>query len=164
MLVMHRLTAVLLLLLVSVSVVQAQTPDWKAELGEDIVQIRGDKMMMEEYALLKLNVEGQKTNNLQVKLYAEAPKDGIISRDNFVNLTSMITYMSLLEIYARAYQLSASEYLQAVDIEQIPNPIGTPDIELNLTATNAGLQIEFVNTADNQRRRVTRTWEEMYAE
>ncbi|WP_143815299.1 hypothetical protein [Longibacter salinarum] len=146
------------------SVVQAQTPDWKAELGEDIVQIRGDKMMMEEYALLKLNVEGQKTNNLQVKLYAEAPKDGIISRDNFVNLTSMITYMSLLEIYARAYQLSASEYLQAVDIEQIPNPIGTPDIELNLTATNAGLQIEFVNTADNQRRRVTRTWEEMYAE
>jgi hypothetical protein len=161
---MRRFLASALLLFLSISCLHAQTPDWKTELGEDLVEIQGDKMMLEEYALIKLNVQGQETNNLQVKLYAEAPKDGIISRDNFVNLTSMVTYMSLLEIYANAYQLSASEYFQAVDIEQIPNPIGTPDIELNLTATNAGLQIEFVSTADNQRRRVTQTWEEMYAD
>jgi len=160
-----RLTiATVLLLLTFIPLVQAQTPEWEAELGEDLVEMRGDKMVIEDYALVKMSVQGQETNNLQVKLSAEAPKDGIISRDNFVNLTSMITYMSLLEIYAQAYQLSASEYFQAVDIEQIPNPIGTPDIELNLTATNAGLQIEFVSTADNQRRRVTQTWEEMYAD
>jgi hypothetical protein len=58
--------------------------------------------------------------------------------------------------------MSASEYLQAIGIEQIQDPIGTPDIEINLAATNSGLQIEFLSTANNQRHRVTRTWEEIY--
>ena len=53
---------------------------------------------------------------------------------------------------------------EALDIEEISEPIGTPDLEINIAATNAGLQIEFVSTADNQRRRVTQTWKEMYAE
>lgn len=161
---MLRYLATLLLLVSCVSLVRAQTPDWETELGNDLVEIQGDKMVLEEYALLKLNIQGQQTNSVQVKLYAEAPKDGIVSRDNFINLTSTITYTSLLEIYAQAYQMSASDYLEAVDIEQISNPIGTPDIEMNLRATDDGLQIEFVNTADNRRQRVTQTWAEIYAD
>lgn len=160
-----RTTLCLLLMLAwGIGPALAQEPEWKTDLGEDIVEIRDGMMVVEEYALLKLNLQGQQTNNLQVKLYAEAPTDGVLSRDNFVSFTTQITYMSLVELYANAYQLSASEYLEALEIEEIPEAIGTPDIEINVTATGAGVQIEFVNTADNQRRRVTQTWEEMYAE
>lgn len=161
---MPRAALFLLLLVLTVTTAQAQEPEWKTDLGEDLVEIRDDMMVVEEYALLKLNLQGQRTNNLQVKLYAEAPTDGVLSRDNFVSFTTQFTYMTLVEIYANAYQLPASEYLEALEIEEIPNPIGTPDIEINMTATNDGLQIEFVNTAQNQRQRVTMTWEEMYAE
>lgn len=151
-------------LLLAVAPVQAQEVDWKAELSEDLVEIQDGKMTMTEYSIVKLEMQGQQTNPVQIKVYAEAPEDGIISRDNFVNLTSLISYTTLLELYANAYNLSASEYLQAVDIEPIPNPIGTPDVEMNLFATNDGLQIEYVNTANNQRQRITMTWKELFAD
>jgi len=154
----------LLLLVLIVTPAQAQEPEWKTDLGEDLVEIQEGMMVVEEYALLKLNLQGQQSNNLQVKLSAKAPTDGVLSRDNFVSFTTQITYMTLVELYANAYQISASEYLEALEIEEIPEAIGTPDIEINVTATNAGVQIEYINTAQNQRQRVTMTWEEMYAE
>lgn len=158
------LIALFLTTLIAPSSTRAQDTDWQEELSRDLVEFADGKMTMTEYSIVKLDAQGQKTNPVQIKMYAEAPQDGVISRDNFVNLTSLISYTTLLELYANAYQLSASEYLQAVDIEPLPNPIGTPDVEINMIATDDGLQIEYVNTTSNQRQRVTMTWTEMFAD
>jgi len=48
------------------------------------------------------------------------------------------------------------------DFTELAAPIGTPDVELNLIMTNEGLQFEWVNTADGQRRRWTSTWAEVF--
>jgi hypothetical protein len=70
--------------------------------------------------------------------------------------------MTFLTVYAEAYQVPASQFLQAVDFTELAAPIGTPDVELNLIMTNEGLQFEWVNTADGQRRRWTSTWAEVF--
>lgn len=121
-------------------------------------------MLIEDYSLVRVNLSGYEGNSLQVKVYAEAPKEGIISRDSFVSLTTLVTYELLYRIVAQSTQVSASTFMDAVEMETLAEPIGTPDLEFNLTATNLGMQIEFVDTMSGQKNRFTTTWEEMYAD
>jgi hypothetical protein len=86
-----------------------------------------------------------------------------MSRDNFVAITAQMMVVTFLTVYAEAYQVTARQFLQAVDFTELAAPIGTPDVELNLIMTNEGLQFEWVNTADGQRSRSTMTWAEVYA-
>ena len=46
-----------------------ETPSWKAELASDLVEIKGDIMVIEGYDLCKVG-----DTNLQLKSYSEAPK------------------------------------------------------------------------------------------
>jgi hypothetical protein len=158
----QKASLLFIVLVLTVSVAYAQT-DWEQELGEELVETRDDKMVIEDYFLYRINVEGFDERTLQTKIYGEAPTDGILSRDKFLSLTTLVSYQTLMAAFADSYQLSASEFWDAVEIEDLADPIGTPDIELNLIATDQGIQIELVNTATDQRRRFTTTWKEMYA-
>jgi hypothetical protein len=140
----------------------AQT-DWEQELGEDLVEFRDGKMIAEDYFIYTVSVPGTEETSLQVKVYGEALEDGIISRDKFVSLMTLISYQTLVTAFAESYQMSASDFMSAMDIEDLSDPIGTPDIEINLTAPNQGMQIELVNTATNRTQRSTSTWKEIYA-
>jgi hypothetical protein len=53
--------------------------------------------------------------------------------------------------------------MQGLDYTQLKAAIGTPDLELNLTMTNEGMQFEVVNTSSGQKTRQTRTWEQVFA-
>jgi hypothetical protein len=157
-----RAASLIFAILIGVSPAYAQS-DWEQELGEDLVEFRDGKMIAEDYFIYTVSIPGTEEVSIQVKVYGEAPEDGIISRDKFVNLMTMISYQTLVTAFAESYQMSASDFMNAMDIEDLSDPIGTPDIEINLTATNQGMQIEFVNTATNQTRRSTSTWKEIYA-
>ena len=43
-------------------------------------------------------------------------------------------------------------------------PTGTPDVELNLAMTGAGVQFEWVKRAEGKRTRWTSTWEKAFGE
>jgi hypothetical protein len=137
--------------------------EWKQLLSKELVVVRDGKMVADEYDLVKINVDGFQPVQLQLKVHAEAPAGGGISRDNFVALTSAFTMLTFLTVYAEAYQVPATQFLQAVDFTELAAPIGTPDVELNLFMTDEGLQFEWVNTADGTRSRSTMTWAEVYA-
>jgi len=136
--------------------------DWRQSLSEDLVSVSDGKMVSEEFNLVKIAVPGYEPVQLQLKVHAEAPEGGLISRDNFVALTAQMMIVVFFGVYAQAYQVNALDFIQAVDFTELAAPIGTPDIELNLFMTDEGMQFEWVNTADGQRSRWTSTWAEMY--
>lgn len=82
-----------LVLFISFNKVYAQQ-DWEKELSEDLVELKENKMVIEDFALVKIDAEGFDPLSVQVKLYSEAPKNGLISRDTFVSLTPLKRNMS----------------------------------------------------------------------
>jgi hypothetical protein len=121
-------------------------------------------MVADEFNLVKIAVPGYEPVQLQLKLHAEAPQGGVISRDNFVALTSQTLIVVFYGVYAQAYQVSALDFIQAVDFTDWAAPIGAPDLELNLFMTDEGMQFEWVNTADGTRNRWTSTWAEVFGQ
>ena len=138
--------------------------DWRQSLGKELVTVKDGKMVSEEFNLVKVAVPGHEPVQLQLRVHAEAPVGGLISRDNFVALTSSLMVVTFLAVYAQAYQVNALDFIQAVDFTELAAPIGTPDVELNLFMTDEGMQFEWVSTADGQRSRWTSTWAEVYGQ
>ena len=149
-------------LVVAAAPVQAQ--EWREELLEEAVELRDGKMVIEEYGLVKIAFAGYEASQFQVKLYSEAPATAVISRDNFVAMTAMMQLTILLNAFAEAYQVSATDFIKAWDLTELEAPIGTPDLEVNLYMTAEGMQIEVVNTASGERTRHTTTWAEVYGQ
>lgn len=136
--------------------------DWETELSEDLVEISGDKMIIEDYALTRINAEGFDPISMQIKLYSEAPKDGIISRDNFVSFTGTYTYIILISAFADQFKMPVSDFLNVFELEDLNSVIGKADLELSFYFTDEGMQTEILNTATNQSKRITQTWKEVF--
>ncbi|PYP23156.1 MAG: hypothetical protein DMD53_00310 [Gemmatimonadetes bacterium] len=140
----------------------ASTQDWRAQLKADAVVIRGAKMIYDEVGLYKLNVAGYEPAQVQVKVHSEAPQGGLVSRDNFVSLTTLMFSTTFIAALSESYKVSASQFIQGLDYAQLKSAIGTPDFELNLTMTNEGMQFEVVNTSSGQKTRQTMTWDQVF--
>lgn len=141
----------------------AGAQDWRAQLKDDAVVIRGAKMIYDEVGLYKIKVAGYDPAQVQVKVHSEAPAAGLISRDNFVAMTTLMFTETFTTAMAESYQVPASQFLQALDYTQLKSAIGTPDLELNLVMTSEGMQFEVVNTSSGQKTRQTQTWDQVFA-
>jgi hypothetical protein len=137
--------------------------DWRAQLKSDAVVVRGGKMIYDEVGLYKINVTGFAPAQVQVKVHSEAPQGGMVSRDNFVSLTTLMYTLTFVGALAESYRVTATQFLQGLDYTQLKAAIGTPDMELNLVMTNEGLQFEVVNTSSGQKTRQTQTWDQIFA-
>jgi len=152
-----------LLTLLCVVGFSAAAQDWRQELKADLVTISGGKMTLNDVGLYKIEIPGYQAAQVQVKVHSEAPAAGIISRDNFVSLTTLMASTVFMTALAEGYRVAASDFIQHVDFTQLKSAIGTPDLELNLTMTNEGLQFEIVNNSSGQKTRQTMTWEQVYS-
>lgn len=151
----------IILLLLAATVVSAQ--DWRAQLKADGVIIRNGKMLYDEVGLYKIKVAGYEPAQVQVKVHSEAAQGGVVSRDNFVSLTTLMFSMTFVAALSESYKVPASQFLRGLDYTQLKSAIGTPDLELNLIMTNEGMQLEVVNTSSGQKTRQTMTWEQVFA-
>jgi len=151
----------IMLLVLAASSVGAQ--DWRTQLRADAVVIRSGKMIYDDVGLYKIKVTGFEPAQVQVKVHSEAPQGGLVSRDNFVSLTTLMYTMTFVAALSESYRVPASQFLQGLDYAQLKAAIGTPDMELNLVMTNEGLQFEVVNTSSGQKTRQTQTWDQIFA-
>ena len=117
----------------------------KAELLTDLVKTENGKMTITDYTLLK-----QGDVSTQIKTYCEAPATGLISRDYFVSLSTVLGYEMIdkMKTDPNATTKTLSEL------------IGNPDVELNLFVAKGGIQVEVKGA--NGTNRSTITWEEMF--
>lgn len=82
------------LLMLASPLIAGAAQKWEKQLVRDLVEIKGNKMIIETYELCKVGIFGE----LKFKTYSEAPENGLISRDKFVALTivSMLVYQAEL--------------------------------------------------------------------
>lgn len=143
----------ILVLFVVLSSVSVQATDWEKELAADIVTLDSNKQSLDEYFLMKFKSENGSANNIQVGIHSEGPT-GVISRDNFVGITTMFYTM----IIAGMVNLAECEF------EDLEAPIGKVDIEINLYMTKEGCQIEIHDVNSNQKNKQTTKWSELFGE
>ena len=134
------------------------------KLLEEVVEIESGKMTIQEFGLLSFPW-AYKDKKIQLKFYSEAPESGVVSRDNFVGISSMLQTVLLVGFAMEAKSAtSATADLRDMDdlleFDELDEPIGKVDLELNLYMSKGGLQMEFVNTLDKKTKRKTMTWEE----
>ena len=93
--------------------INAAETDIEKKLFEEIVEVVDGKMVSTEFGLLSFpSVSNEKT---QFKLYAEVPADGVISRDNFIAITTMLQTMILFQMAAEAHSqfaITSAEFIE----------------------------------------------------
>ena len=124
-----------------------QAQDYTKRILTDMVRISNNKMMADDYNLIKKS-DG---STLQVKCYGEAPATGVISRDIFVALFTELT-VSMIDEMTKADEGATSQDLESI--------IGNPDIEINVYAAKAGIQVEIKAAGETKRNTVK--WEELF--
>lgn len=156
---MKKTMFTLIFFLLCIGTVFAQT-DWRNKLSKDLVEYKDGKMVWEEYGICKLEMEGYEPISLQVQLHSEAPEGGIISRDNFIEITSSLFTMSLISFLGGDVPLST--FFAGFDYKELASIIGTADLKFNLYMTDEGIQIEVIDTTVDETNRMVQTWAEVY--
>ena len=77
--------------------------------------------------------------------------------------------MILFQIAAEAHSQSSrirAEFMKnpgrTIDVDELDEPIGRVDLEINLYMNKGGLQIEVINTRKGDTNRHTMTWNEVF--
>lgn len=70
------------------SVIVAEETDRASKLLEEAVQFENGKMTIQEFSLLSF--PWAPDEKIQLGFYSEAPESGVVSRDNFVGISSML--------------------------------------------------------------------------
>ena len=122
----------------------AQNP--QDELLKDQVIMNGDKMTIVDFTLVTFS----NGNGIQIKGYAEAPVQGVISRDNFVAIFTAI----LVEMIAEVKKADPNATTKDLD-----GVIGNADLEINLYMAKAGMQLETKSSQGVNRK--TMQWAEV---
>ena len=148
-----------ILLICSVAPAYAQA-DWRRELARDYARVEAGKLLIDDYSIVRIVVEGYEPAQFQVAVHSEAPADGLISRDQFVATTASLSTLILVNSLSEAFSVPASKFLQGFSSQTLSSPIGTPDLQLNFFMTDEGIQMEVVDTATNGRTRVVWSWAE----
>lgn len=118
----------------------------QADLVKDLVKVVNGKMIITDYELLKQS-DG---TSIQIKAHCEAPATGVISRDYFVQLFSILTYEAIDGM--KSDDKSTTKTLAEL--------IGNPDVEINAYMNKSGVQFE-IKTSEGTNRK-TMEWAELF--
>jgi len=113
---------------------QLSAQNYQARLLKDVVKIVGKKMTFNHYTMIALS----NGNKIQVKTYSEAPSSGVISRDNFVAFSSIVSDHIIVELSKEDRDARSHE---------LEDVIGKPDVTVNIYMAKAGIQIETITMA-----------------
>ncbi|MBM3436194.1 MAG: hypothetical protein FJY07_08290 [Bacteroidetes bacterium] len=116
----------------------------KEDLLKDVVKIVNGKFTLSDFAL----VSSEDGSNLQIKFYCESPSQGVISRDYFNQIVATLQIQLIQEV------------LGQVEIKNIPEITGNPDIEFNVYMSKTGIQVEV--KSDGETNRNILMWEDIF--
>jgi len=143
-----------------IALLALSTASYASDRQDDLVQIKLGSFVYEEFSLCKLNVpQPRNSGEFQMRISAVAPAKGVLSRDYFIayvaSATTMIQAGMALSAGARIDQIS-----ETLTCDEIDEPIGKVDLELNIRMTKDGIQIETVDGSTGKATRRTNKWEE----
>ena len=127
----------------------------------DLVRVADGKFLYDDLALCELRLPGSTPPKFQIRSHAEAPSQGVVSRDHFVSLITQHEIIFGLGIAQVHPGISAMDAVRALRCTPLDAPIGTPDLELELSMTAEGMQVEVTDTAAGKKTRSVHTWKEL---
>ncbi len=127
----------------------------------DLVRVADGKLLYDDLALCELRLPGATPPKFQIRSHAEAPSQGVVSRDSFVSLITQHEIIFGLGIAQVHPGISAMDAVRALHCTPLDAPIGTPDLELRLSLTAEGMQVEVTDTAAGKTTRSVHTWKEL---
>ena len=136
----------------------AQSFDWKKELKRDLVTISGSDM---NYSELEICTAKGTPKAFQVRWNAKAPKRGVVSRDQFVAITTAVQSMFATKV-AEAMNVSLTDYLQKISCKPVEEAIGMVDLEMTIVMSKGGMQIRAAQPATKKSNQSTVTWAQIF--
>lgn len=159
---MRGFPALALIALLAVDPAAAADPtDAATRRLSDLVRVQDRKFIYDDVALCMLAPPGGPASKLQIRSHAEAPSQGVMSRDQFVALISRIETEIALGMADAIPGIRPSQALDALQCAPLAATIGNADVEVVTTVTAEGLQIEIKDTRSGQTRRVSNTWRDL---
>jgi hypothetical protein len=128
-----------------------------------MVRVEDGRFVYDDLSLCHLNLPTGPGRKFQIRSHAEAPSQGVVSRDHFIAMVVQIEQTLAFGMAERAMGLlTAAQAMNVLDCDPLKEPIGTVDLELTTTMTPEGMQVEVKGTATGEVSRSTRTWKEMF--
>ncbi len=146
----------------------AQTKgDIQALMKKDRVIQKGGKFNIEAYRLCRLyrpkQLGGGVSKPFQVEARAEAPAQGVISRDNFLVLFTEIALGLRVKFAADFIKgLTPIQALDALHCEQIDAPVGKVDLQVDVNMDKEGIKIEIIKPGTGKKQTQLNTWKDLF--
>ncbi len=131
-----------------------------ASLGEDLVEVRDGKLVFESYTVCGLSGHFGWPDEIKLRqyAYAEAPSNGVISRDNFV--AAIAVYLTAVEFsLATEVGVPPMQAFGAFDCDDVDAFEGKADVEIRMTMDGGGMNVEVLDTTSGQVIRRTLPWQ-----
>ncbi len=136
-------------------------------MKKDRVIHQGGQFKIEGYHICRLyrpkHLGGGVSKPFQVSARAQAPVQGIVSRDNFLVLYTEIALGLRVKYAADIIKgLTPIQALDALQCEQIDAPLGKVDLEVDVNMDNEGIKIEILKPATGKKQSQINSWEDLF--
>ncbi|MCH6546550.1 MAG: hypothetical protein IH796_11225 [Deltaproteobacteria bacterium] len=136
-------------------------------MKKDRVIQKDGKFKIEAYRLCRLyrpkHLGGGVSKPFQVEARAEAPAQGVISRDNFLVLFTEIA-LGLRVKFASDFikGLTPIQALDALQCEHIDAPVGKVDLQVDVNMDKEGIKIEILKPGTGKKQTQLNTWKDLF--
>ena len=163
---MLSILAISLLALSQPAFAQTKSDIQKLMKKDRVVQKDG-KFKIEGYHLCRLyrpkHLGGGVSKPFQVRARAEAPAQGVVSRDNFLVLFTEITLGLRVKFAADFIKgLTPIQALDALQCEQIDAPVGTVELKVDLKMDKKGIKIEILKPETGKKQTQMTPWKDVF--
>ena len=139
----------------------------RALMKKDRVIQKDGKFKIEGYRLCRLyrpkHLGGGVSKPFQVKASAEAPAQGVVSRDNFLVLFTEIALGLRVKFAADFIKgLTPIQALDALQCEQIDAPVGKVDLQVDVNMDKEGIKIEILKPDTGKQQTQLNTWKDLF--
>lgn len=149
----HSISGIFALLIICLSCgAFAQDIDWKKELQRVLVTNSGNQML---YSDLEVCTSSANPRALQIQWEATAPKNGFISRDQFIAL------VTVFRSGFHAEMVKKSNGQAKLDCKPLDAVIGQVDMKIKVVTTQGGIQLQIDIPGEKKSSQSTMTWAQL---
>lgn len=139
----------------------AAEPAWKTDLVRDLVTVKDGVMTMDEAGLLSISTVPR--TELRVHIKCDAPVKGVVSRDNFVAVTTALYNSIFVGVVSGLMpELPAAKIGSVFDFRSDPRWKETSDITIAISLDAKGILIQVSNARNANVQKYPISWEQYY--
>ena len=136
-------------------------PAWKADLARDLVTVQDGVMTMDEAGVLAISTVPR--TELRVRIRCDAPVRGVVSRDNFVAVTTALYNSIFVGVVSGLLpELPAAKIGSVFDFRSDAQSKESSDITISISLDVKGILIQVSNARNANVQKYPIPWEQYF--